>query len=158
TGTTVGDRTKANPDAIMRTLPKVWSKDWKTGAVAVLLFCLLASARAQTNDGVHVRASGSILAFGIQLDGKIIAGGAFTNLASQTHNHIGRLNPNGTLDSLFNPSLADSVSALLIQPDGQIVAAGLFNIIAGINIVRFKPDGTADNSFHVSANDDVNCL
>ena len=125
---------------------------------AALLLSLLGSVQAQTNDGVHAAANGAIYAFGVQLDGKVIVGGAFTNLAGQVRSHIGRLNPNGTLDPLFNPSPINSVNALLIQPDGQIVAASTFNIFSGYNLVRMKPDGTADNSFHVTASDAVSCL
>jgi uncharacterized delta-60 repeat protein len=107
---------------------------------------------------VHVPASGSISAFAVEPDGKIVVGGSFTNLSGQVRNHIGRLNSDGTLDPFFNSTLAWSVTALLVQLDGKTVVAGVAVPFAGVNIVRVKPDGTADSGFHVTANDTVNCL
>ena len=88
----------------------------------------------------------------VQADGKILVGGNFTMLAGQTRYMIGRLNPDGTLDTAFNPGDGVSggthgpiVNAMAIQPDGKILVAGSFSELAGqarANCGRLNADGT----------------
>ena len=68
----------------------------------------------------------------VQPDGKILIGGEFTTLSPNggppvTRNHIARLNPDGTLDTAFDPNANDSVYAIAVQADGKILAGGAFN-------------------------------
>jgi len=96
---------------------------------------------------------------GVQTDGKIVitgaSGGGFT---------LARFNTNGSLDSSFDgdgkvvtPISKKSLGtswAVAIQTDGKIVSAGW----AGPNrsngndfaLVRYKPDGSLDNSFNTT--------
>src|SRR3954469_26058547 len=83
-------------------------------------------------DGFDPNANGSIRAVAVQSDGKILIGGDFTSLApnggaSVTRNHIARLNPDGTLDSAFNPNANGTVRTIVLQADGKILVAGNFN-------------------------------
>ena len=39
----------------------------------------------------------------VQADGKILVGGGFTSIGGQPRNRVARLNPDGTLDTTFNP-------------------------------------------------------
>jgi uncharacterized delta-60 repeat protein len=92
----------------------------------------------------------------VQPDGKILVGGLFTKLTGQTRNHIGRLHPDGTVDTEFNPNSDGEVYCFALQPDGKIIVAGLFNTIAGEpreNIARLNPDGTLDKEFNPGADD-----
>ncbi len=57
----------------------------------------------------------------VQTDGKIVLGGAFSSLNGVTRNHIGRLNPDGSLDTTFNPGANGDVDLLALQPDGKIL-------------------------------------
>ena len=62
----------------------------------------------------------------VQPDGKILIGGDFTTLASNggasvTRNRIARLNPDGTLDTAFNPNANGSINAIALQADGKIL-------------------------------------
>jgi hypothetical protein len=59
-------------------------------------------------DGFDPNANGTVRVVVVQPDGKILIGGNFTTLSPNgggavTRNHIARLNPDGTLDSAFNP-------------------------------------------------------
>lgn len=86
----------------------------------------------------------------MQMDGKILVGGSFTNINGQTRNHIGRLNPDGTLDTDFNPKFNSYVSSLAVQADGKILLGGYYTAFAGQMpgyITRLNPDGTLDNGF-----------
>ncbi len=104
---------------------------------------------------VNVDASGTIVpivnAIAIQPDGKILIGGSFTQVNGQPRNRIARLNPDGTLDTAFNPNADGQVLALIIQPDGKILVGGGFGTIGGQTrgtFVRLNTDGTLDLSFN----------
>jgi len=83
-------------------------------------------------------------------EGKILVGGAFTNLAGQARNYIGRMNINGGLDGTFTNGATSNVFALAVQPDGKIIVGGDFTNLAGEarnHIGRFNRDGSLDTSF-----------
>ena len=99
-----------------------------------LLFLAMAAAvRGQSAlDGFDPNANGTIRVVVVQPDGKILLGGDFTTLspnggAAVTRNHIARLNPDGTLDTAFNPNANDAVYAIAVQADGKILVGGLFH-------------------------------
>jgi hypothetical protein len=81
-------------------------------------------------------AAGGYHSLALQADGKVLVGGAFTNLAGQTCFYLGRLNADGTLDGAFNPIKgitalsSPGVRALAVQADGKILVGGTFS--AGI--------------------------
>jgi len=81
-------------------------------------------------------------------NGKIVIGGAFTALNAASLPRIGRLNPDGSTDSTFNPGTGPSgeVLALALQGDGMLLAGGLFvnyNSIAVGMFARIRGDSTA---------------
>jgi uncharacterized delta-60 repeat protein len=89
----------------------------------------------------------------VQADGKIIAGGNFTNYNGVAEKYITRLNTNGSLDTTFDTGSGlfnGHVWATAIQPDGQIIVAGtisVFNGVATNRILRLNPDGSRDLTF-----------
>jgi len=66
----------------------------------------------------------------VQADGRIVIGGGFTTVDSQTHVRLARLSPDGTVESGFTTSASASVYALAIQPDGKILVGGDFTSLA----------------------------
>jgi hypothetical protein len=70
----------------------------------------------------------------VQSDRKILIGGIFTSVMGVKRNGIARLNPDGTLDSSFDPGAgANGVVACLAQKDdGRIVIGGTFTTFDGI--------------------------
>src|SRR5438132_12314403 len=106
-------------------------------SVAVLLAGSTAAMRGQSAlDGFDPNANNTITVVVVQPDGKILIGGDFTTLspnggAAVTRNRIARLNPDGTLDSGFNPNANSIVRAIAVQSDGQILAGGDFTSIGG---------------------------
>src|SRR5450759_4462783 len=102
--------------------------------VMPLLFLLLAAAaRGQSAlDGFDPNANGSVRVVVVQPDGKVLIGGDFTTLSPNggvavTRNRIARLNPDGTLDTAFDPNANSSVYSIAVQADGKILAGGDFN-------------------------------
>src|SRR5207245_1655444 len=98
--------------------------------------------------------------------GKILIGGAFTTLspnggATVTRNRIARLNPDGTLDTAFNPNANDIVQSIAVQADGKILLGGFFTSVGGQTrnrIARLNPDGTLDTGFNPNASGAVRSI
>ena len=90
-----------------------------------------------------------ISAIVVQADGKIVVGGAFTNIGGQKRNHIARLDTATGLADSFDPSAdALGVYAIAIQTDGKILAGGSFSNIRGQNqsyFARLSNDGAANS-------------
>ena len=103
-------------------------------------------------------AGGAVLAMAVQADGKILVGGGFSTLGGQLRSCLGRLNPDGSLDTSFNPVVERDgqvyVRSLLIQQDGKIVVGGWFSTVGGqprANLARLNVDGTLDSAFNPGA-------
>jgi uncharacterized delta-60 repeat protein len=105
--------------------------------------------------------------------GQILVGGTFSafeqnaNVTNVTPgaiveiNDIARINPDGTVDTAFNPNPNGGLAAIALQPNGQIVIGGGFTLLqpnkTGIpsvrsDIARINPDGTVDPSFDPDLN------
>ena len=122
-------------------------------------------------DGFDPNANNVVLAVVVQLDGKILIGGSFTTLSPNgggavTRNRIARLNPDGTLDTAFNPNANSDVNAIALQADGKILMGGFFTTLSPNGgapvtrnrIARLNPDGTLDTTFDPNASGSVRAL
>ncbi len=94
-------------------------------------------------------ANDSVRAIAVQLDGRILIGGFFTNVNGTALNHIARLTAGGAVDGTFTPGLAfdNAVLAIAIQPDTRIVLGGQFTLCDGVTrhrLTRLNNDGTLD--------------
>lgn len=115
---------------------------------------------ANFNDGQGATGSNAIIrALAVQVNGDVIVGGDFTSFDGVTHNHLARLNVDGSIDPTFNPSTgsdpADSVRAIAVQPDGRILIGGFFTNVNGTNcnyLARLNTDGTLDTNFNLGTN------
>ncbi len=99
-----------------------------------------------------------VLALALQRDGRILAGGAFTearpNGAGPTAvGRLARFATNGTLDAAFLPEVDERVLALAVEVDGSILLGGEFRAIRGVGaeaaatrvfLARLRPDGALD--------------
>ena len=130
-------------------------------ALLLLLLFAAAEVRAQSAlDGFDPNANGSIFIVVVQPDGKILLGGTFTALSPNggpavTRNHIARLNPDGTLDTAFNPNATGFVETIVVLADGKILVGGIFSEIGGQareNIARLDATTGLADSFNPSAN------
>src|SRR5438132_1051102 len=128
---------------------------------AMLLVLIAAAARGQSAlDGFDPNANNAIRVVVVQPDGKILLGGDFTTLSPNggvtvTRNRIARLNPDGTLDTAFNPNASGSVDAITLAADGKILVGGAFISIGGqtrMRIARLDAATGAPDSFNPNAN------
>jgi len=82
----------------------------------------------------------SVFSLALQCDGGILVAGDFALLAGHDHASLGRLNPDGTFDATFDPSITFepnplvpvyAVASLAVQADGAILAGGNFSGLGG---------------------------
>src|SRR5437660_1440290 len=120
-----------------------------------------AAVRGQSAlDGFDPNANGPVEVVVVQPDGKILIGGGFTTLSPNggppvTRNRIARLNPDGTLDTAFDPNANDFVFSIAVQADGKILVGGCFTSIGGQTrnrIARLDPTTGLADSFDPNAN------
>jgi uncharacterized delta-60 repeat protein len=127
----------------------------------LLLFPLVCTAQAENDPSFNVYDdctygngfNNSVRTTSIQADGKILVGGAFTSYNGTARNCIARLNPDGSLDTGFNPGSGfnNAVFTTSIQSDGKIIVGGSFTAFNGTvrnSIARLNPDGSLDTGFN----------
>jgi uncharacterized delta-60 repeat protein len=107
-------------------------------------------------------ADGTVYALALQADGKVLLGGAFTNVMGVSRNGIARLNSEGSLDPAFDPGtgaqggphgVQPSVISIVVQTNGEILIGGYFSEYDGLSrlgIARLNADGSVDTSFSPS--------
>ncbi|MBF0693965.1 MAG: delta-60 repeat domain-containing protein [Flavobacterium sp.] len=83
---------------------------------------------------------------------KIIIGGRFTSYNGVQVGKIARLNPDGTLDETFNPSVEFTstghyIYCSLALSDGSVILGGQFNLLGYTNIIKLQPNGDVDPTF-----------
>jgi uncharacterized delta-60 repeat protein len=101
----------------------------------------------------NLGANSTILSLAIQPDDKIVIAGWFTTYNGVGRNRIARLNPDGTLDTSFNPGSGanDIIYSIDIDSDGKIVIGGQFTEYdsnVANRIARLNPNGSLDNTFN----------
>lgn len=89
-------------------------------------------------------------------DGKILAGGKFTDYDGNSVNSITRLNSDGTFDNSFviGTGFNNEVYSMLLQSDNKIIVGGDFTDYdgTGVNrIIRLNSNGTQDTSFNIGS-------
>jgi uncharacterized delta-60 repeat protein len=93
-----------------------------------------------------------VVAVAIQLDGKIVIGGEFSSVNGTPRNHIARLNPDGSLDTDFDPGIGLNASpqAIALQTDGAVIIGGQFTTVNGApraRVARLNANGSLDTTF-----------
>ena len=99
--------------------------------------------------------SGSIFtvySIAFQSDGKALIAGNFSGYNGITRNCIARLNPQGGLDTSFDPGTGPSgaVNSIAVQGDGKVLVGGDLVRYSGIprnGLARLNADSSLDTSF-----------
>ncbi len=92
----------------------------------------------------------------IQDDGRIVAGGDFSNYNGTSSNRVIRLNPDGSRDVSFDvgSGFNGRVRSVDIQDDGKILVGGDFSTYQGVSanyIIRLNSDGSRDTTFDIGS-------
>jgi len=113
-------------------------------------------------DSFNPNANGLVRTLALQADGKVLAGGMFTLIGGQLHNHIARLNVAlGGGDISFDPNANAIVGSIAVQADGRILVGGLFTSIGGQirnHIARLDATAGLADSFDPNASGDVRSI
>jgi uncharacterized delta-60 repeat protein len=109
-------------------------------------------APAYLNDGVE--------ALVVQSDGRVIIAGDFAGYNGILRNNIARLNPDGSLDTSFDPGIGfdNTITAIAQQPDGKVLVGGFFTTAGGVSrnhIARLNNNGSLDTGFNVGSGTDA---
>lgn len=91
----------------------------------------------------------------VQPDGKVVVGGAFTQVAGRPLKRLARFLTDGTEDVAFTAALgtgfdAGDITVLARQPDGKLLVGGSFGAVNGQvrpGLARLDASGTPDNTF-----------
>jgi uncharacterized delta-60 repeat protein len=113
---------------------------------------LFSSGLLDPNFNPRVVNGGFVYAVASQPDGKVIIGGAFTNVDGFMRGRIARFNANGTLDFGFNTGTGANadIRGIAVQPDGRIIIVGgftNFNGVTRMRVARLESTGALDPVF-----------
>lgn len=95
-------------------------------------------------------ADGIIRSILVQSDGNIVLGGDFITFNGASHDHLVRVQTDGSVDTSFSSNTDDSVENIETQADGKLVIGGQFNSVNGNargKIARLETDGSVDSDF-----------
>ncbi|HZJ37717.1 MAG TPA: hypothetical protein VFD18_00985 [Chthoniobacterales bacterium] len=132
--------------------------------LAASLAVLLGATHLQAQsalDGFKVKVNGSVQAVVVQPDGKILIGGSFAEIVTQSgetilRNKLARINPDGTVDVAFDPNANGNILTIAVQADGKVLAGGYFTSIGGQlrnSIARLDATTGMADSFDPNASD-----
>ena len=127
------------------------------GAPGIAMISDSATLSSSFNPGIGF--NGDVYAITRQSDGKVIAGGGFTNYSGSASIRLIRINTNGTLDPTFNVGTAGAtltVHDLALQTDGKVVVGGQFTSYSGSStsttrLMRLNTNGTQDLTYNTGA-------
>jgi uncharacterized delta-60 repeat protein len=87
---------------------------------------------------------GSVYAWATQADGKVLVGGSFVAISGTSVTNLARLNPDGSIDSTFKPTLSTEVTGVAPVDSGDTYV-GIAN-----GLLRLRADGSVDPTFEVT--------
>jgi uncharacterized delta-60 repeat protein len=132
-----------------------------TGSTQNKLIRLNSDGSKDTSFNIGSGFNSDLTSVSIQSDGKILAGGYFTDFTGTTQNYLIRLNSDGSKDTSFNigTGFDNTVSSIAIQSDGKILVGGGFTTFNGGSqnyLIRLNSDGSKDTSFNIGTGFDSN--
>jgi uncharacterized delta-60 repeat protein len=103
---------------------------------------------------------GEVYSLAVQPDGQILVAGSFSSVNGSPNPGVTRLNPDGSRDSIFQPtgftrgSSTARIRSLYVQNDGKIVMSGNFRITGTTRapLFRLNANGAADTTFTTVVN------
>lgn len=124
------------------------------GAPGIAMISDSATLSSSFNPGIGF--NGDVYTIVRQSDGKIVAGGGFTNYSGSASTRLVRINTDGTLDATFNVGTAGATNLvydLAVQTDGKIIAGGTFTTYSGSStfttrLMRLNTNGSQDLTYN----------
>ena len=131
-----------------------------SGQIRTCIARLYADSTLDTNFAPSVSLGGTpfVNALAVQPDGKILVGGQLGLLDGQFIPNLGRLNPDGSVDSSFScPINSPGVLSLALQSDGRIMAGGWF-CNNWCYLDRLNTNGAVDTTFNTAPSSVIDAI
>ncbi len=98
----------------------------------------------------------SVNSIALQVDGRILVGGAFTTYRALPRSRLARLNSDASIESAFNPGSGPNaaVHSVSVQPNGKVFIGGDFTTYNGADrrfFTRLRADSMLDSLFNVGS-------
>lgn len=124
------------------------------GAPGIAMVSDSATLSSSFNPGIGF--NGDVYTITRQSDGKLIAGGGFTNYSGSISTRLVRINTDGTLDATFNVGTAGAgnlVYDVAVQTDDKVIVGGSFTNYSGSStsttrLMRLNTNGTQDLTYN----------
>ena len=105
-----------------------------------------------TNFNVGLGPDQAVRTVALQADGRVIIGGAFTNVGGVARAFLARFLTNGMPDPNYNSGIGPDkpVNASVLQPDGRLLIGGEFTRVYGAlrnGVARMLASGVVDDTF-----------
>ncbi|MCQ4166680.1 delta-60 repeat domain-containing protein [Tahibacter harae] len=94
----------------------------------------------------------------IRTDGRILIAGYFQRVAGVVRDGVALLEPNGILNTAFNPRVNGEVYGAAMYEDGRLILYGSFLSVNGVfrdGVARLNADGSLDLTFNPNPNGSV---
>ena len=100
--------------------------------------------------------TGTVRGMFIQPDGKIMIAGQFRSIDNTPWRRVARLNPDGSIDTSFNPGVGPDqiIYAIAGDSSGNYYIGGDFQNVSNtprVRLAKLKPDGSLDTAFDPGA-------
>jgi uncharacterized delta-60 repeat protein len=96
---------------------------------------------------------GIVRSMAVSPNGSVLVAGDFYQVGGVERNGLARLNPDGSLDTGFQPilSMGDRVNSVVCSPAGKIVIGGSFTTVGLVSrgrVAQLREDGSVDPTFN----------
>lgn len=118
--------------------------------------------------GAGAKPGDPILDLVVQPDGTLLLVGSFTSFNGKALHNLARLNPDGTLDTSFDPGAGTAggpinglLQSVALDADGKILIGGWFDRVDGVrcaNLARLLPNGRPDTNWITRADAQVRSI
>jgi uncharacterized delta-60 repeat protein len=141
----------------------IFSRTSRATVARTYLARLLPDGKLDTSFSTFPTAA--VRAFVVEPDGSIVLGGLFTRVqgvgstAAAPRRRIARLQPNGSLDTVFKVDLGGTISAAVVLEDGSTIYAGSLTSVGGVTrsaIAKVSASGALDLGFAPEFNGTIN--
>jgi len=100
--------------------------------------------------------NGNVNSIALQVDGRILVGGAFSTYRDVARSRLARLNSDASIEAAFNPGSGPNapVHSVSVQPSGKVFIGGDFTTFNGADrrfFTRLRSDGMLDSLFTVGS-------
>ena len=115
------------------------------------------------NSGNGATSTTVVNGIALQLDGKAIIVGQFSDFSGSGLRGVARVNTDGTRDVTYNPftNNGSTLYSVAIQSDGKAIIGGDFTTVSGstrARIARINTDGTLDTDYNPTVNNFVQAV